>query len=74
MRSVRRNSLWIGLVMVLAAVFPLAHASAWEDGNTAPTKTLDVSTGLATVPDAVFDSAGNLYVLNLEDGKKYVNV
>lgn len=74
MRSVRRNSLWIGLVMVLAAVFPLAHASAWEDGNTAPTKTLDVSTGLATVLDAVFDSAGNLYVLNLEDGKKYVNV
>ena len=73
-RSVRRNSMWIGLVVVLAAVFPLAHASAWEDGNTAPTKTLDVGTGLATVLDAVFDSAGNLFVLNFEDGKKYVNV
>ena len=76
MRSVRRNSMWIGLVVVLAAVFPLAHASAWADGNTAPTKTLDTNTDLgAGVLDAAFDSAGNLYVLNFEPpGRRYINV
>jgi 6-phosphogluconolactonase (cycloisomerase 2 family) len=67
--------MWIGLVVVLAAVFPLARASAWEDGNTAPTKTLNADTDLgAAVLDAAFDSVGNLYVLNYDAGKKYVNV
>jgi hypothetical protein len=68
--------MWIGLVVVLAAVFPLAHVSAWTDGNTAPTKTLDAGTDLgAAVFDAAFDSAGNLYVLNYEPpGRRYINV
>ena len=74
MRTIRHSAKWVGLIVILASIWPLAHASAWEDGNTIPTKTLDVNTGLATVLDAVFDSAGNLYVLNYDAGKKHVNV
>lgn len=73
-RSVRRKLVRFGMVVVLASVVPLAHASAWEDGNTAPTKTLNSDTGLSTVLDIAFDSAENLYVLNLDAGVKFVNV
>jgi 6-phosphogluconolactonase (cycloisomerase 2 family) len=76
MRNIRRKSKWIVATLVIASVFPLARASAWEDGNTAPTKTLDADADLSIiVTDAAFDLAGNLYVLNLEQNHRYaVNV
>ena len=74
MRTIQRNFLWVPAVMVITSVFPLARATAWDDANTAPTKTLTTSVGLTTTVDVTFDSSGNLYVLDYDPPNKSVNV
>ena len=74
MRTIRQCAKWVGLFVVLASIWPLARATAWDDANTAPTKTLTTSVGLTTTADVTFDSSGNLYVLDYDPPNKSVNV
>jgi len=73
MRTIRHSAKWVGLIVILASIWPLARASAWDDANTAPTKTLTTTVGLSETIDVTFDSSGNLYVLDY-GSPKTINV